>query len=363
VDFSSSRGLSGTRIPRPIRFDDGPVMVTTQSPPLVRRQCAGDDYGVLLAEVRAAGLLKRTAVRYLPRALVLSALVALGVAGLFWLGNSPWELAVAAYSGIVMAQVAFLGHDAAHQQISASRRRNDAFGLVLAVLCVGLSYDWWVDKHNRHHRNPNEVGSDPDVERGILAWDNEQASQQSGVFRLIAKHEAGIFFPLLLLEGWNLHVSSVRALRRRSRHRTLETVLLVLHVVVGLTVLLLFMSPVRALEFVAIQQSVLGLYIGASFAPNHKGMPLVDPASPLGFAQRQVITSRNITGGRVISMLYGSLNYQIEHHLFPCMPSRNLARCRPIVKSFCAARSLPYTETGMLTSYSLSLRYLSRINP
>jgi len=270
---------------------------------------------------------------------------------------------VAAFSGVVLAQLAFLGHDAAHQQISSSRRRNDAFGLLLANLCVGLSFDWWVDKHNRHHRNPNQVGSDPDVERGILAWSSEQAAGQRGVFRLIAKHQAGIFFPLLLLEGWNLHVSSVQALRQKDRHHSVERALLIAHVVVGLTVLLLVLSPLRALEFVAIQQSVLGLYIGASFAPNHKGMPLTDPTAPLSFVRRQVTTSRNITGGRILTTVFGGLNYQIEHHLFPSMPSRNLARCRPIVQTFCADRSLPYTETGLLKSYSLSLRYLGGIHP
>lgn len=338
-------------------------MVMTQSPPVFEPQRTYDGYGSLIAQARAAGLLHRSGVRYLPRALTLVTLVAAGVFLLFWLGDSRWQLAVAAYSGVVIAQLAFLGHDAAHQQISRIRRRNDLLGLVLADLCVGLSYDWWVDKHNRHHRNPNQVGSDPDVERGILAWTSEQAEDQRGLFRLIARHEAAIFFPLLLLEGWNLHVSSVLALRRATKHRGVEIVLLGAHVAIGLTVLLLAVSPIRALEFVAIQQSVLGLYIGASFAPNHKGMTLIDPRDQTGFVQRQVTTSRNIAGGRVVAMIFGGLNYQIEHHLFPSMPTRNLARCGPMVKTFCEQRSLPYVETGLFQSYAISLRYLRGVRP
>ncbi len=335
-------------------------MTTTQSALLPRSSRPDSDYGSLLADVRAAGLLNRSVVRYLPRVALIAVLAAAGGSALLWLGHSRWQLAVAAYSGLVLAQLAFLGHDAGHQQITRSRRRNDAIGTALAALGVGLSYRWWVDKHNRHHRHPNQVGSDPDIERGVLAWTDEQAGRQRGVLRLIAKHQAGLFFPLLLLEGWNLHLASVLALCRKDHRRMVESMLLLAHVAVGLTVLLLVLSPLRALEFVAIQQSVFGVYIGVSFAPNHKGMPIVDADTRLSFVQRQVLTSRNIAGGRVIAMMFGGLNYQIEHHLFPSMPSRNLARCQPIVREFCAARSLPYTRTGLLRSYSLSLRSLTR---
>ena len=335
-------------------------MTSIQSPPFATPSRPDSNYGTLLADVRAAGLLNRSMARYLPRVGLIAVLAAVGGSALLWLGHSRWQLAVAAYSGLVLAQLAFLGHDAGHQQISRSRRRNDAIGTLLAALCVGLSYHWWVDKHNRHHRHPNQVGSDPDIERGVLAWTDEQAGRQRGVLRLVARHQAGLFFPLLLLEGWNLHVASVFALCRKDRHRMVEGMLLVVHVAVGLTVLLLVLSPLRVLEFVAIQQSVLGLYIGVSFAPNHKGMPIIDAGARLSFVQRQVLTSRNIAGGRVIAMLFGGLNYQIEHHLFPSMPSRNLARCQPIVRDFCVARSLPYTHTGLLHSYSLSLRSLAR---
>jgi fatty acid desaturase len=318
-------------------------------------------YGTLLAEVRTAGLLDRSIAIYVPRLVTVAAMTAVGFGLLFWFGDSTWQLAVAAYAGIVLAQLAFLGHDAGHQQVSRSRRRNDIFGEVLATLVVGISYQWWVDKHNRHHRNPNEVGSDPDVGRGTLAWTVEQAAGQRGLLRVIARHQAAFFFPLLLLEGWSLHVSSIQAVSGRPQKRRLERLLLLAHVALGLTLLLLVMSPLRALEFVAIQESVLGLYLGCSFAPNHKGMPM--PDHPLDFVDRQVLTSRNVAGGRAVAMLFGGLNYQIEHHLFPSMPSRNLARCRPIVRNFCATHAMPYAETSLLRSYAQSLRYLGSLRP
>jgi fatty acid desaturase len=324
---------------------------------------ARPDYAALMSRVRAAHLLDRSGAAYVPRMLLLAAMTAAGAAAFAWLGQSWWQIAVAAYSAVVLAQIGFLGHDAGHQQIFRSRRWNDRAGMLLANVGIGLSYGWWVDKHNRHHRYPNAVGRDPDVQRNALAWTEEQADRQRGPLRVIARYQAVFFFPLLLLEGLNLHVGSIRALWRRPRGRALELGLLSLHLVGGLALVLLVLSPVQALVFVVVQQCVFGVYLGCSFAPNHKGMPLLDDAENTDFFRRQVLTARNITGGRVMSAVFGGLNYQIEHHLFPSMPSRNLRRCRPIVKAYCAERGVAYCEKDLFGSYAQALRYLRSIRP
>lgn len=321
------------------------------------------DYATLLAEVKRARLLDRSGLSYLPRILVVGAMVTAGIAMFVWLGQSWWQLAVAAYFAVVFTQLGFLGHDAGHQQIFQSRRWNDRLGLLLSNLGIGLSYGWWVDKHNRHHRHPNELGRDPDVQRNILAWTDEQASSQRGPFRIIARHQAAVFFPLLLLEALNLHAGSVRALIARPRGRLVEITLLLAHVAGCLALLLVVLSPMKALAFVAVQQPLFGLYLGCSFAPNHKGMQILDGDAALDFLRRQVLTSRNVTGGRMLAAVFGGLNYQIEHHLFPSMPSRNLRRCQPLVKDFCAARGVVYCETRLFGSYARALRYLHGIRP
>jgi fatty acid desaturase len=321
------------------------------------------DYATLMAKVQQAHLLDRSVLTYLPRMLGLTAMVAAGAVAFFVLGQSWWQLGVAAYFAVVFAQVGFLGHDAGHQQVFRSRRWNDRFGLVLSNAGIGLSYGWWVDKHNRHHRNPNEVGRDPDVQRNVLAWTEEQADRQRGPIRLIAKHQAAFFFPLLLLEGMNLHVGSVRVLMTRPKERIVEIGLLLAHVVGCVALLLLVLSPLKALAFVGVQQGLFGLYLGCSFAPNHKGMKIFGADESPDFFRRQVLTSRNMAGGRALNTIFGGLNYQIEHHLFPSMPSRNLRRAQPIVRDFCAERGVSYCETTVLGSYAKVLRYLAGIRP
>jgi fatty acid desaturase len=320
-------------------------------------------YGQLLAEVRTAGLLERSPSRYAPRFGLLAALTVAGVVGMVAVGDSWWQLGLAVLFAVVFAQVGFLGHDAGHQQVFRARRANDRLGLALATLGVGLSYRWWVDKHNRHHRAPNQVGQDPDVARNILAWTDVQAAQQRGAFRWIAKHQAGAFFPLLLLEAWNLHVGSARSVIER--RAVGEGLLLLAHAVGGVALLAVLMSPAKAVAFVGVQQCLFGLYLGCSFAPNHKGMPVTEAGVPCerDFLRRQVLTARNVTGGRVLTAALGGLNYQIEHHLFPSMPSRNLSRCQPLVQRFCAANGVPYAETSLVRSYAESLGYLGRLRP
>jgi fatty acid desaturase len=152
-------------------------------------------------------------------------------------------------------------------------------------------------------------------------------------------------------------------LSHRSGHRLLESSLIFVNVAASLTLLFTVLSPLKAAVFVVVQQSVLGLYLGSAFAPNHKGMEMPAGGGRSDFLRRQVLTSRNIAGGRLTAVLFGGLNYQIEHHLFPSMPSRNLRRCCPIVREFCHARNIAYTETSVIASYRWVLRYLRSVQP
>ena len=57
----------------------------------------------------------------------------------------------------------------------------------------------------------------------------------------------------------------------------------------------------------------------------------------------------------------GGLNLQIEHHLFPNMPSINLRRARPIVREYCAELGVPYTEATLPGAWAIVVRYMHRV--
>jgi fatty acid desaturase len=327
-------------------------------------EARGSEFAVLSREIKAAGLLDRRYGNYLLRIGVTLAAFAAAWLAFVRLGDSWSQLIVAAGLGLLFTQLAFLGHDGGHQQIWRSRAANDRFGVVVGNLLVGLSYGWWIDKHNRHHSHPNHEGYDPDIGEGVLAFTTEQvAARHKGVGRFIARNQAALFFPLLLLEGLNLHVASARFLASgpAARHRRLERWLLGGHVVAYVAALLIVLTPAQALAFAAVHQAVFGLYMGCAFAPNHKGMPIAPPGCKIDFLRRQVLTSRNVRGGWFTDLLLGGLNYQVEHHLFPNMPRANLRPAQRIVQRYCTINQITYTQTSMLGSYGIVLRHLHRL--
>jgi fatty acid desaturase len=279
-------------------------------------------------------------------------------------GDSWWQLAVAVGAAVVFTQCAFLGHDAAHKQIFVSRRANDWTSLLLANLAVGLSYGWWQRKHTRHHANPNKVGADPDIALPVLAFTPDDVERRrTPVGRWLLARQGWFFFPLLLLEGLSLHASSVKRVLTPGamEHRATELVLLLVRLGGWLALVLTVMSPAKAAAFLAVQLGLFGLYMGASFAPNHKGMPLVPKDGRIDFLSRQVLTSRNIRGGRWLDVAMGGLNHQVEHHLFPSMPSMSLRRVAPVVRAYCAEHAIPYTQVSLGRSYAIVVRHLNEV--
>jgi fatty acid desaturase len=335
--------------------------VTTFSAPRPADARRGSEFAELSRRVKAAGLLEPRPGYYTAKIAATTGLYAAGWVAVVLVGRSWWQLLTAVVLGVAFTQVAFLGHDAGHKQIFRTRRASYVLGLLHANLAVGLSYGWWIDKHNRHHAHPNEVGGDPDIDTGVLVYQPGQR-RRSRLARLLTRAQAWFFFPLLTLEGLNLHAASRLALKDRPRAaRWWEGTLLAVHLAAYGTVLVVVLGPVRALAFAAVQQAVFGFYMGCSFAPNHKGMPILRPGEEPSFLRRQVLTSRNVRGGRVVDLVLGGLNYQIEHHLFPSMPRPNLRRAQHLVRTFCAERGVLYTETSLAASYGMSLRHLNTV--
>jgi fatty acid desaturase len=339
----------------------GPGQESTARPVLAPKGRWGG-YTQLSRQIRQAGLLERRRGWYASRIGLNLALLAAGWAAFAVLGDSWWQLVTAAYLAVVFTQIAFVGHDAGHRQISRSRPANDRVGLLHANLLVGISFGWWVPKHDAHHSNPNHEDLDPDISFTALAFTDDQASSRHGLIRLVARYQAWLFFPLLLLEAAHLHLASAKAVLRGSgRANLVEGLLLVAHVAGYLTALVLVLSPLQVVAFVLVQQGLFGLYLGCSFAPNHKGMPTLTEADQLDFVRRQVLTSRNVTGSRPVDFLLGGLNYQIEHHLFPNMPRPNLRHAQPLVRAFCAQHGLPYVEASLFGSYAEAVRHLHAV--
>ncbi|WP_448006061.1 fatty acid desaturase family protein [Agromyces bauzanensis] len=320
-------------------------------------------YTALSRVVRESGLLNRTRWFYVSLLSLLTLALGGAIAGFILLGDSWFQLLIAGALGLIFTQFAFLAHEASHRAVLESGPANDRVGRFLAAGVVGISYAWWMTKHTRHHANPNKIGKDPDIDFDTISFTEESAAKQRGLMALITRHQGWLFFPLLTLEGVNLHITSVRTLFARGpvKGRWIELSLMAVRFAIYFGAIFAMLPLGMAFAFIGVQLAVFGIYMGASFAPNHKGMPLIPKDAKLDFFSKQVLTSRNVSGGWWASALFGGLNYQVEHHLFPNMPRPHLAKTREIVREYCRTLDVPYTETTILQSYGIVVRYLNRV--
>ncbi|WP_434597536.1 fatty acid desaturase family protein [Streptomyces sp. A5-4] len=325
-------------------------------------KATGSDFAQLSRRIAQDGLLDRRPLYYSVRFGIVGLSCLAGGVAFFALGDSWLQLILAAAMAVLFGQLALVFHDLAHRQVFSRRRPSEIGGLITSNVFVGMSYGWWMNKHTRHHVNPNHEEKDPDVAPDILVWSKRQARAAKGLPRFIGRHQAHLFIPLLTLEGLNLSFNSFKSLSSPTMKRPwLEGALLVAHFVIYFGALFTVLSPGKAIAFIAVHQGLFGIYLGCIFAPNHKGMAMITDEDQLDFLRRQVLTSRNVKGSPFMDIAMGGLNYQIEHHLFPNMPTPALKHAQVITEAYCAEIGVPYHQTGWIASQAEALGHLRRV--
>ena len=323
----------------------------------------GREYLRLRRIVAEKGLLERQYLYYAVKILASLAMLGLGVAVIALFDQFWVQMVNAAFLAVVFAQFGFIGHDSGHRQIFRSARNNDVV-MLLAGLVTAMAPSWWQDKHNTHHRNPNQLDHDGDIEVSVFAFTEEQALDTPRALRFLVKYQAFFFYPVLLLTSLSLLGGSLAYLARRERVRypVAEIVAVLAGIGLYLAVLFIFLPPWQAALFIIVHRALAGLYMGSVFAPNHKGMPVLPPGARLDYLRQQVITARDVRPNPLIDFAYGGLNYQIEHHLFPNMPRNRLKDARPVVQAFCREHGIPYHETGFWRSQREILGYMHEVS-
>jgi fatty acid desaturase len=329
-------------------------------------------FSQVLNLVREAGYLQKKPSFYIIRLIAITIIAAAlwtGAGFLAWAAeqNSWWlvaAFALVALLGVMSAQYGFIAHEASHRQVFRNNKLNDWTGLVLANLFAGLSYGFWLRKHNKHHQRPNQIGEDPDIAIRVLSFTTESKMAKKGVERWFSDRQ-GYLFPLLLLfTGFDLLLDSVAGLGRKDRPlgiRVLEFSLMMIRQFAPYVVLAIMFGPLWAVAMWIVMMMSFGFFMGAAFAPNHKGMPLIAKDSKLDFFSRQVLTSRNIKGNWLKDNLMGGLNYQVEHHLFPSMARPYLRKAHAIVAEHCRENDITLVEMNLLASYKTIMQHLNKV--
>jgi len=321
-------------------------------------------YATLKRRVMEKGLLEKQPAFLTYKILFTAGMLSVSIVILFLTDNLWLQLLNAAYLAFVFGQIGFIAHDTGHRQGFHTTKQNDFFGILHANLLIGMSYGWWLEKHNQHHAHPNQEDMDPDIAIPVIAFTEKAALEKRGIPRFIVKYQSFFFIPLLLFEAYSLHVGSIRFFVQRKtwKYLRIEILLLALHFVWFFSLIFLALSPWKGLIFILVQQALFGLYMASVFAPNHKGMLVIRKEDAMDFLRLQVLTARNVKAHPITDFWYGGLNYQIEHHLFPSLARNQLPEAQVIIRKFCDDLEIRYHETSMFHSYMEILEYLHTVS-
>lgn len=258
-----------------------------------------------------------------------------------------WAL-LALSASVGLLTMGYVGHDAGHFALSKKRWVNDVWGHFGMTFLCGMSFGFWRTRHNVHHVHCQEVGGDPDMHFGVLfSVYPQSANWQTALGRFFLRIQKWAFWPLACFYWVTLRYDGIRDLFQRPKETRIDRFLMPLHWVLLLVVPILMFGWHAALLAYLTVSCLSSLMTASVFIPNHIGMRRLGPGHGLGYLEQQITTSRNISNPRLLDFYYGGLNSQIEHHLFPRVAHHRYREMRPLVRSFCAERGIPYQEVTL----------------
>lgn len=212
---------------------------------------------------------------------------------------------------------------------------------LFTAAAAGLGPTWWSDKHNKHHALTNEMGVDEDIATDpfLYTWapDPEHDSPLRKIQHLIFYIPFSFMFALWRVDTMKVIVEAVE--EKRPDAKT-ELYALMAHYLILLTVL-----PWNVwIPAVFIS----GLCSALIVTPTHQSEELFEDYQP-DFVTAQFLSTRNAVMTNPFSeWLWGGMQYQLEHHLFPTMPRQRYPQLREILIKFAEDNKIPggYRESG-----------------
>lgn len=223
-------------------------------------------------------------------------------------------------------------------------------------LVGGMSTTWWSSKHNMHHALTNEVGYDEDIslEPLLFLW----APDPKNDSRLRAIQH--LYWPLpfsLLFIIWR-----VDSLRVAFGQRLWgEAARLVAHWAIFMTLV-----PTKLL---LLSVWLSGLLTATIVTATHQSEEMFMNAPESGetsrkyeFVEAQFRATRNARLTNPLSaVMWGGMEWQLEHHLFPQIPKYKYPQLAQRLRKFAADNALPYKESGELEILAMNVGTLARV--
>jgi fatty acid desaturase len=237
-----------------------------------------------------------------------------------------------------MQQAGWIGHDYTHARGKACHVN----GLILSCISNAFSRAWWSNKHNTHHVFTNYIGLDADIENDPVFHLFFPTKDNDVFFR---KMQHWYFVPVASVLYFSWKIQSIQYAIEKKLYR--ELALFVIHYAwlysLGLGV---------ALGAVYLGGGLVAVIVTAT----HQSEEMIDSSThsvstskpdesviPYSFCEGQFATTRDAkTNNFFLEWLWGGMQYQLEHHLFPTMPKYYYSTLAPRIKAFAESNGLSY---------------------
>ena len=236
---------------------------------------------------------------------------------------------------------------------------------------AGLSSQWRYSHNYRHHMFTNVVDMDDDLGFGIMRVTRDQPWHPVSLLQPLRNLLLATVFELgIALHG--VHAAHERV-KTDSERRTQSRALLKK---------IVRQMAKDYLFFPALSRSRWRRTLGANVAANvirnvwaymvifcghfpdgavkFTAAALEDESKPEWYL-RQMLGTANFDAGPLMAFASGNLCYQIEHHLFPDLPSNRYAQIAIRVRALCEKFDLPYTTGSLLSQYLQTLRTIHKL--
>ena len=237
---------------------------------------------------------------------------------------------------------------------------------------AGVSSQWRYSHNYRHHMYTNVVGVDDDLGFGVLRVTRDQKWERSHLFSPLRNIALAIMFEWGIA-AHGLHSEHERATTAAKKSAVTRALMRKIARQAGKDYVFFPALSLRrwrrTLKANVVANLLRNVWANVVIACGHfaDGAEKFEPAALEGETKpewylRQMLGSANFDAGPVMAFLSGNLCYQIEHHLFPDLPSNRYAEIAQRVRALCATYDLPYTTGPLVRQYLLTFRTISKLS-
>uniref|UniRef100_A0AAF5DQH5 FA_desaturase domain-containing protein n=1 Tax=Strongyloides stercoralis TaxID=6248 RepID=A0AAF5DQH5_STRER len=292
----------------------------------------------------------------------------------YFLQYNEWYILSALCMGLAWQQLGWMIHDYTHNQHFKNHWYNDISSYIVGNFLQGFSSGGWKEQHNVHHVATNVVGRDGDLDL-LPFW----ATVASDLKIIDLTHWTALLLPYQhiywaiglpflrlswLVQSFQFVISMSNHFYKCNREKAIyEQIGLLGHWTMTLVQLYYLPNWEIRIMFFIVSQIFGGFLLAHVVTYNHYSTDKFNYGDRIleTYACLQLYTTRNMRPGIFIDWLWGGLNYQIEHHLFPTMPRHNLSKVMPLVKKFCKDNDLPYMVDDYYTGWVKEIEQMRNV--